>query len=162
MMAALVVLDNTVLTNFALVGRPELVLNLWGELACTTPAVENEYQVAVAAGLVSATAWADLPVVILTEAEAAFAAELPLRLGAGERTCVSVAVHRQGLFVSDDRDARSSARHHGVPITGTLGILVMGVQRGRLSRNAANALLKGMIAAGYRSPISDLNQLLSK
>jgi predicted nucleic acid-binding protein len=67
MTTAPILLDNTVLTNFALVGRPDLVLSLWGELACTTPAVQNEYQVAVAAGLVSATAWADLPVVILPE-----------------------------------------------------------------------------------------------
>lgn len=110
----------------------------------------------------SATTWADLPVVKLSEAEAVFAAELPPRLGAGERTCVSVAVHRQGLFVSDDLDARGVAQHYGVPVTGTLGILVLDVRQGHLSRDEANVLLKQMIAAGYRSPVTELDNLLSQ
>jgi hypothetical protein len=83
-----VLLDNTVLTNFALVGRPDMVLRLWPDTACATPAVQSEYQVGAAAGLVPGETWADLPMVALTEAEATFAAELPPRLGAGERTCL--------------------------------------------------------------------------
>jgi len=156
-----VLLDNTVLTNFALVDRPDIVLRLWPGAACTTPAVWAEYQVGAAAGLVPATAWNDLPVVTLTEAEASFAAGLPPRLGAGERTCLAAALRRQGLLASDNRDARNAARHYDIPTTGTLGILVLGVRRGFLSRDEAKALLKEMIAAGYRSPVPDLDSLLS-
>jgi len=156
-----VLLDNTVLTNFALVGRPDLVLHLWADAVCTTAAVQAEYQAGVVAGLVPAVAWIDLPVVTLTEAEVAFAAALPARLGAGERTCLAVAYHRRGLFVSDDRDARSAACRYGVSITGTLGILVLDVRQGYLSRGEANALVEEMIAVGYRSPVRNLNALLS-
>ena len=32
MTSRLILLDNTVLTNFALVGRPDLVLDLWAQI----------------------------------------------------------------------------------------------------------------------------------
>jgi predicted nucleic acid-binding protein len=152
-------LDNTVLTNFALVGRPDIVLRLWPDIACTTPAVRSEYQAGATAGLTPGETWADLPAVALTEAEATFAAELPPRLGMGERTCLAVAVHRHGLLASDDQDARTVARRYGVPVTGTLGILVLGIRHGHLARDEADALLKEMIAAGYRSPVTNLDEL---
>ena len=160
MTSAPVLLDNTVLANFALVGRPDLVLRLWGDAACTTPEAWSEYQVGVAADLVSAAAWVDLPVVTLAKAEVDFAANLPARLGAGERTCLAVALHRRGLFATDDQDARSVAQRHDVPVTGTLGILVLCTRQEHLSKDEANALLKAMIAAGYHSPVIDLDDLL--
>ncbi len=40
----LVILDNTVLTNFALAGCTELVTLLWGDALQTTPDVIAEYQ----------------------------------------------------------------------------------------------------------------------
>jgi hypothetical protein len=45
----LAVLDNTVLTNFAIVGRDNLPLLLWPG-ACTTPAALGEYRAGVATG----------------------------------------------------------------------------------------------------------------
>lgn len=65
-------LDNTILTNFALVDRAELVTQLWPTAACTTAAVVAEYAVGVAEGLLPADAWTDLPVVELTGKEAAW------------------------------------------------------------------------------------------
>lgn len=52
-----VLLDNTVLTNFALVNRADLVLELWGEACATTPAVLNEYQVGIESGLLAEGIW---------------------------------------------------------------------------------------------------------
>ena len=157
-----VLLDNTVLTNFALVGRQDLVMRLWPRAACTTPSALDEYAAGAASGLLPADAWVGLPLVTLTESEATFAASLSPRLGAGERTCLSVAFHRRGLLASDDWDARRAARQHGVPQTGTVGILVLCVQRGYLSRDQANALLAEMIALGYRSPVASLDPLLEE
>jgi predicted nucleic acid-binding protein len=159
-MAAPILLDATILTNFALVRRSDLVLHLWVDRVCTTPATHAEYQAAVEAGLMSAEAWINLPVVTLHDVEVTFAAELSSRLGAGERSCLAVALHRQGLFASDDRDARSTARRQKIPVTGTLGILALCVQQGRLSKDEANALLEKMVAAGYRSPVSQIDSLL--
>jgi predicted nucleic acid-binding protein len=155
-----VLLDNTVLTNFALVGEARLVEHLWATRACTTPATLGEYEAGAASGVVPAGHWANLPLVTLTKQELAFAGGLSLRLGAGERTCVAVAFHRQGLLASDDLDARRVAEGYGIPVTGTVGILVLCVQRQRLSRHRAEALLQDMIARGYRSPVTGLGDLL--
>jgi predicted nucleic acid-binding protein len=129
-----VLLDNTVLTNLALVGRGDLVSHLWPKKACTTLSVLEEYRAGAASGLFSPDTWSEL----------------------------SVAVHRKGLFATDDLDARRVAREHGVPRTGTLGILVLCVQQGHLVRDQANALLAEMIALGYRSPVESLTPLLDE
>ena len=157
-----VLLDNTVLTNLALVNRADLAIRLWGAAACTTPSVMAEYQVGAQSGLLPPDAWDSLPVLTCTEDETAFEAGLPPRLGAGERACLAVAVHRQGLLVTDDLDARNAAREQHVPVTGTVGVLIACVRQGHLSRQQANALLSDMIAAGFRSPVTDLSQLLDK
>jgi len=157
-----VLLDNTVLTNFALVGEARLVKRLWATRACTTPATLGEYQAGAASGVVPAEAWANLPLVTLTDQELAFADGLSLRLGAGERTCVAVAFHRQGLFASDDLDARRVAEGYGIPMTGTVGILVLCVRQHHLSQDRAEALLEDMVAQGYRSPVIGLGDLLGR
>jgi predicted nucleic acid-binding protein len=157
-----VLLDNTVLTNFALVGRDDLVRRLWPGTASTTPSAMGEFQAAVVRGLVPSTAWTTLPLISVTADEAAFALELSPRLEAGERECLAVAVHRSGLLVSDDLDARNAARDPGVPTSGTLGVLVSCVRRGFLSRAQANTLLAEMIALGYRSPITSLDPLFDE
>jgi predicted nucleic acid-binding protein len=157
-----VLLDNTILTNFALVDRAELVTRLWPTAACTTAAVMAEYAVGVAEGLLPADAWIDLPVVELTGEEAASATRLSSRLGTGERTCLAVALNRQGLLASDDLDARRAADQHRVPRTGSIGILVSCVRRGLLSREEAESLLGEMIAFGYRSPVDRLGSLIDE
>ena len=158
-----VLLDNTVLTNLALVGRADLVvMHLWPKRACTTPSVLDEYVAGTASGGLPVHAWAELSVIALTDDEHAFAAGLSARLGIGERTCLAVAVHRQGLVVSDDLDARRTAQRYDIPTTGTVGILTRCMQRGYLARDQANHLLAEMIALGVRSPVTDLSALLDR
>jgi predicted nucleic acid-binding protein len=155
-------LDNTVLTNLALVGRSDLASRLWPTNAYTTPSVRKEHEAGAESGLLAPETWAELPAVTLTPDEVAFANGLPPRLGAGERTCLAVAIHRQGLLVSDDLDARRAAREHNVPTAGTLGILIRCVQLGYLEPDQADGLLAEMIALGYRSPVDSLMQLLER
>ena len=125
-MAQRVLLDNTVLSNFALVGRTELVMDLWPD-ACTTPAVKAEYAAGSEVRDLPSDVWEGLKVLTLTPKEKAFAAHLHQRLGAGERSCIAVAHHRSGLFVSDDYDARREAQALQIPTTGTIGILLLNV-----------------------------------
>ena len=155
-----VLLDNTVLSNLALVGRSDLIRRLWPSGACSTGEVLAEYEAGAAAGLVPADAWSGLPLVSLTAEEGRFASALPPRLGAGERACLAVAYHRNGLLASDDQDARRMARRYGVPTTGTVGVLVLGVLRGMLSRDTANSLLRQMTDLGFRAPVADIELLL--
>jgi len=159
-MAGPVLLDNTVLVNFASAERPDLVLHTWPGAACTTPAVRDEYRQGVANDVLPRSAWSQLPICELTEEEAVFASSLSARLGAGERTCLALAHRRDGLFVSDDADARAEARDHGIPVTGTLGILARAVDQEVISLEEGNRLLAKMIEAGYRSPVDRLDSLL--
>jgi predicted nucleic acid-binding protein len=155
-----VILDNTVLSNFALVDRTDLVMRFWPTRACTTTVVFDEYQLGVSSGLMSSRAWADLPILALTEEETDLAASFSTRLGAGERSCLAAAIRRRGLLASDDLDARRAAQHQNVPLTGTVGILAGCVRQRYLSREEANDLLAEMIALGYHSPIDSLDPLL--
>lgn len=155
-----ILLDNTILTNFALVNRVDLVFKLWGTNCTTTTAVMTEYQTGVTSGLLPANAWIRLIPLMLDETETRFATSLPPRLGAGERTCIAVAVHRKALFVSDDRDARLAAKKNGIPVTGTLGVLASCVHEGYISLSEGNFLLTQMIKFGYRSPFASLDSLV--
>jgi predicted nucleic acid-binding protein len=152
-------LDTTVLSYFAVVGRADLPLRLYPH-AGTTPAALVEYREGVAGGQLPAEAWDVLPVLELTPEESEFAASLPIGIGAGERTCLAVAKYRDGLLATDDLAARSLALRHGVAVTGTVGILLRCVREGMLAVAEANTLLARMIAAGYRSPVTTLDALL--
>lgn len=156
----LVLLDNTVLTNFALVGRPDFVLDLWGTASATTPEVMREYQVGVTSRGLPAGIWDTLIQLTPNFVEQDFADRLPPKLGSGERTSLGIAVHRQGLFACDDAEARREAQRFGLAVTGSIGILVLNVRQGRLTRAEANALLDEMIVLGYRSPVPKLDDLL--
>ena len=159
-MTRLVLLDNTVLSNFAVVGRMDLAFQLYANRVVTTQGVMHEYQVAVAAGLLARRAWDDLTVVEMTSEELVLCETLAPRLGIGERTCLAVAHARGGLFVSDDGDARAAAKRLDVPVSGTVGILVLAVRLEYATLAEANALLIEMIAAGYRSPLRVLDTLV--
>lgn len=153
-----VLLDNTILTNFALINRPDLVYSLWSD-ACTTPSVQTEYAAGVITGQLPLDTWAALAIVTLTPAEIAFAGQLHPRLGAGERTCIAVAHHRNGLLVSDDLDARRLAQAYHIPTTGTIGILLLNIEQKRTTLKVGNELLTRLIAFGYRSPVSQLENI---
>ena len=63
-------------------------------------------------------------------------------------------------FLTDDRDARELARRLRIPLSGTLGVLARLIDIGCLRLEEADALLAQMIAAGYRSPVPSLIDLV--
>ncbi|HBY96524.1 MAG TPA: DUF3368 domain-containing protein [Chloroflexi bacterium] len=144
-------LDTTLLSNFAHVQRPDLLRLAVGAEAATTPAVMDEIQAGEHLQLVPACDWSWLPVIELTDDERQAAAGVPL--GRGESECLAVAQARGGTLLSDDFAARRLARHLGISVPGTLGVLQTLVQAGHLSLDEADHLLAGMISHGYRSPV---------
>lgn len=54
-------------------------------------------------------------------------------LGKGESSCLSIALSRNVKVLTDDMDARKLAQRRGVPISGTIGVLVEAVKEGLLS-----------------------------
>lgn len=158
-MVTLVLLDNTVLTNFSVVQQPKTAIQACPGRACTTAAALAEYLAAPEEEHLARDAWRDLPIIELTADEKQLAEVLPASLGAGERTCLAVAIARRGILASDDLHARRVAARQGAETAGTVGLLVMAIEADLLSLAQANALLTIMIAAGYRSPVAGLDAL---
>jgi len=155
-MNACVLLDNTVLTNFALLNRPDLALDAWAGV-CTTTAVLAEYQAGTAVRTLPPHCWQELTIVNLTAEETAVAHQLAPRLGAGERSCIAVAHCRNGILASDDADARRAAQAYNIPLTGTIGILLLAMRQKRITLAAGNQLLNTLIQMGYRAPVTSLD-----
>jgi predicted nucleic acid-binding protein len=154
------ILDTTLLSNFAHAGRPDLLQLALGETAVTTATVLTELRQGEAAGLVPRQEWSWLPQTDLTPAEMALAAGYRNIVDAGEADCLAVAVTRSGRFLSDDMAARRLAQAEGVPVSGTIGVLLHLIEQQHLTLSAADALLVQMRQAGYRAPVSTLQRLL--
>lgn len=85
---------------------------------------------------------------------------LPNRLHKGEAASLAIANHRQWVFLTDDRAARSVSKQFGIPISGSIGCLAACVERGLAEVDQANDWLRQMIELGFRSPITDLRELV--
>jgi predicted nucleic acid-binding protein len=62
--------------------------------------------------------------------------------------------------VTDDRAARATCRELGIPLTGTIGILVACIGDRMLDAEAADETLLRMIKAGFHSPVTSISGML--
>jgi predicted nucleic acid-binding protein len=153
-------LDNTVMSNFALVGRPDLLRATFGDEVATPQQAFSELIAGAQQGRLPGLDWSWLPVWTLETVETPHYQQFLRRLNAGESACLAMAVHRGCRTVPEDRDAREFAHRLRIPLSGTLGVLVRLTDIGSLGLEQADALLSRMIAAGYRSPAVSLQELL--
>ncbi|MEJ2212448.1 MAG: DUF3368 domain-containing protein, partial [Anaerolineae bacterium] len=143
-----ILLDNTVLSNFAVVHRPRLLPAAFGDLLATSEQVIEELMAGVSRGKLPALDWSWLPVWTLQEAELVHYERFLRALNAGEASCLAMALVRECQFLTDDRDARELAGLFQVPISGTLGVLIRLVDIGSMELGEAESLLNRMIEAG--------------
>lgn len=155
-----ILLDNTVLSNFAVVRRSELLRVAFGDLPATSQEVLEELNVGISRGKLPDLDWSWLPAWTLDETEKAHYEHFLHTLNAGEASCLAMALVRGCRFLTDDRDARELAGLLQVPISGTLGVLARLIDIGAVELDEAESLLREMIAAGYRSPITSLVEIL--
>lgn len=158
-------LDTTVLSNFASVGELTLlreVLKRKELQPLITPQVQVEFQRGVEKGLFADTDISWIEVIELTEQEAQTFRRLQEVFGQGEAACLAVALERNLPLATDDMMARDVARRRGVIITGTLGILGWAVKSGLLSLARGDEILKAMREKGYFSPVESLRELEQK
>lgn len=153
----LVLLDTTILTNFALVGLISVPRDLWGNQAATTTEVLEEYAAGVEAAKLPCEDWTLLESITLSSEEQVLGTRLFPKLGRGERSCLTIAVVRGAVLATDDQFARRAAKSHGIELIGTVGILKTCVQFRLLSPTEAQLKLEEMIAAGYYSPVLKLD-----
>lgn len=155
----ILLLDNTVLSNFALVGRTDLLPIALPLNVSTTPQVMDEFRTGVERGKLPPTNLGWIETVRLNDRERMLFEQHLIRVNSGEAACLAVAECRNGRILTDDRDARKLAAQLKIPVSGTLGILLKLVQMGELSLNQANDILRQLIVKGYRSPVDRLDEL---
>ena len=158
----MILTDNTVLSNFALIKHPEFIAHAFIEAVGTTEQVFHELEKGVQLGRLPECDWAWLQHLRLTRAEEAQFHKLVRHLGKGEASCLAVAFHRSYKIATDDRDARQWAVQLTIPHTGTLGILVTLVKQGNMTLEEGNTWLRQMIEIGYYSPILNLDELVTR
>ena len=153
-------LDNTVMSNFAAIERPDLLRTAFGSGLATSQQAFDELQAGMRQDKLPSLDWSWLPVWTLEEAELPHYDRFLSRLNAGEAACLAIALTRRCRILTDDRDARELAHRLKIPLSGTLGVLVRLIDIGSLSLAEADTLLSQMIARGYRSPLTSLRDLV--
>lgn len=128
-----------------------LLRNAFEEVYITEQVLE-EFKLGVRRGVLS-------DVLKLSEDEIELYNSLRMKLGRGEASCLSIAKNRNMKFLTDDSDARRIANILGVPVSGTIGVLFRCIEKGMISEEEGNKLLKEMVTKGFYFPISDLNNV---
>lgn len=162
--------NTTVISNFAAISQLEVLQHLYGTLFISLEVYE-EIQTGLEEGYLfytgvttqiapfSRTGWIHLTS-LRGEAEVRLFGTLPSKLHQGEASSIAIAHHRQWLFLSDDFDARTAATRLHVRLSGSLGCLVLAIERQFCSVEEANDWLAQMIRQGYHSPVDVLDALL--
>jgi predicted nucleic acid-binding protein len=164
-----VLVNTTVLSNFAAVGRLDLLRSLFG-LLHMAQAVFEEVQAGLDegytfyAGLESEIhpfcedGWLHLTM-IEGEEELQLFQRLPPKLHRGEAMSLAIAKSRGWRFLTDDRAARSKADELGISKAGTLAVLVQSIDQSLITLEQGNTILQEMIEHRYQSPVTDLSDL---
>jgi len=84
---------------------------------------------------------------------------LSVSLGLGEASSIAVAKSRRFIFACDDRAARREAGLLDIRLTGTIGLLKIGICRNIISLNQGNLILAEMMKRGSYSPVKSLKEV---
>ena len=142
----MVLVDNTVLSNFAKVNRLDLLRKAFKKVYITKQVLE-EFKIGVKRGVLPDISL-NFEVLNLKKEEIELYNSLRVRLGMGEASCLAIAKNRNMKFLTDDLDARKVANILGVPVSGTIGVLVRCIEKGIISKEEGNQILKEMITKG--------------
>jgi predicted nucleic acid-binding protein len=160
-----VVLDTTVLSNFASTGTVDRLVDIT-ERPVTVSAVKTELEEGATQehGFLDAAldCLGDGIAVLGTEALSdTETAEIRERLDRGEAESLRGAIEQEGTLATDDRAARTVATEQGVPVTGSVGLLVLGIQRGVVDADTANRWLDDWrTKRGYYAPVERIENIL--
>ena len=156
-----VIADNTVLSNFALIRREDILAKLFKDMLFTTEEVVEELKRGEQRNVLPKRDWQWIRVLKIESSQEKILFRLFAEsLGKGESSCLSIAISRELKVLTDDEDARKLAHRRGVPISGTIGVLVEAVREGLLFIEEGNTMLSDMIEKGYFSPFEILNELI--
>jgi predicted nucleic acid-binding protein len=158
---SVLVFDNTVLSHFARAGQLAALQSLVASHRCVTPAeVIRELLAGVSEHPALAKAvnlsWVEVVELVEIEEVIAFARYKAEFGGGAERNNGEAAVLawvfvHGGVAIVDERPATRAAK--GLQIHGTLWLVTNGVREGKLSREAAEAMVDDLGATGMKLPV---------
>ncbi len=124
----MIVSNTTPLSNLIQLQLLTLRGDLWGAVSIPM-AVQQELE----RGAAFLGSWQDVAgasaIQVLEVSEEPLTQQFLLSLHLGEAEAFTLAIREHAsLFLCDDLDARMVADHHGIPVTGTLGILLKAKQ----------------------------------
>ena len=155
----MILLDNTVLSNFALVKQMSLLKEYCGEKAASTNDVFDEFKQGVKERIFADTEFEWISRLDLNEKENIMFLNFSKKLGRGEASCLAIAISRGYDLLSDDMAVRKIALREGLRLSGSIGVLLELIRMDRIGIEKGNEILNGFIKCGYYSPINKLDEL---
>lgn len=157
----MILIDNTVLSNFALIGELNLLRYYSQGKGAISGYVLAEFERGAKEGIFINTSLDWLEVLTLVDSKEKSLFEIfSKRLGVGESSCLAIAISRGYDLLSDDMAVRKIAMHEGVRLSGSIGVLLELIRTNRISIEKGNTILSGFIKHGYFSPVDKLNELI--
>ncbi len=151
------IVDTTVISNFALIKRLDVLVNTIEFY--TTEEVIEELRVCVEKGIFCLNFDPEMRIINMKDKERLTFFGLTNKFGRGEASCLAIGMHRNARIFTDDFDARKAAQRAEIPVSGTIGILMDAIEKGILTKDEGNELLHQMIKKGFFSPFETLDQL---
>jgi predicted nucleic acid-binding protein len=154
-------LDNSAISNFAAVGRMDILRERYGGRLVVTREVLLEAEKGPCPEAVRQAVqegWVELRIIYADSEQHGVFVELRNKgFGLGEASLIAAcSTGGTWVFVSDDLDARREATRRGVGVVGTYGILARQVAEGKMRLEEGNELLQRMMDRGFRSHSDDL------
>lgn len=145
------VIDNTVLSNFAVIGRIKLLHDILKHDAFTTKEVKTEFrykpsfrEIEIEFDIV------DTPADDLKDFERVLQFTGPKGLHSGEISCIlSVIDEKADTILTDDFLARKYCKREGIKVHGTVFVLAIAVKEEILTLDQAEDILNEMKEKGY-------------
>lgn len=158
-------LDATVISNYASTNSIEFLVDIL-EAPVVAPAVRDEIEQGVDFGheyLTSAVEAFDEGLVVSDVPPEIGRVNLRKRLDPGETEAIRGAVERDGTLATDDLTARRLAMELDVPVTGSVGLLVLGIKRELIDSVTADEWIDiWRSERGYYAPVESVTELVDE
>lgn len=160
-----VFLDTTVIGNFASTSSVEFLVHLL-EAPIVVPAVRDEIERGVKHGheyLTSAVEAFDNGLAVSDVPPEIGGVSLHDRLDPGETEALRGAVEHDGTIATDDLAARRLVTELDMPVTGSIGLLVLGIKREHIDSETADKWLEvWRDERGYYAPVESVTELVDE
>lgn len=152
-----VVANSTPLIALSKLGLFELLKEYFGEVAI--PKEVYEEVVTRGGNLFGAKEVSNSNWIKVIEPENRIAVDsLSMSLGKGEAEAIILAKEKNTLLIIDDKDGRTMATNLGVQVTGTVSLLMLAAEDGKIDLKKA---LDELIASGFRLSKSEYKKIIS-